>query len=348
MKKNRLTLNIWTGVLDVVNCVLFAIAMPVIVSSAFSDAFSGENTTDGLIAFFYIMAWLGVGLNIWALIQSKKHYISLVGPILGIIGSALFGITASLALPAIIVLIIAAVFTFLQHPAPNAPSVENSDQVQGDHPATDKQKSNKTLLWSILGGVAIVIVVIFAVGAIGGSDSPNHASNGSATGHNTSAKSNDSSTFKYDYKTYDIADKKKYDVNYSDNSWVADIHIDKIEVLKTTKEYEYQSINDGEFNLQGFVRIHLSITPSKDVNIYPTLGTVVYNNGEQHTANSDGWDGEIASGATKDGWVTVPVKSLSNVSDLNNIRFKFSGDYDTDDYEDDNSNHDYDMTLELN
>lgn len=347
MKKNRLALNTWTGVLDIVNCVLFAIAMPVIVSSAFSDAFEGGDSTGSIATFFYIMAWIGVGLNIWALVQSKKHYISIVGPVLGIVGNALFGLTASLYLPAIIVLIIAAVFTLLQHPVPNAPATENSSQSQNDS-TTTKGKSNKTLLWSILGGVAIVIIAIFAVGSIGDSSNSSSHSNGSATGSNTSAKSNSSDTFKYDYTTYKIADKKTYDVNYTDDSWVANINIDKIEVLKTAKEYKYSSNEDGDFNLQGFVRIHLSITPSQDINIYPTQGTIVLNNGEQHTADIDSWDGAISNGATKDGWVTIPIKSLSNVSDLTNLRFKFSGSYDTDDYEDDNYHHDYDMTLELN
>lgn len=343
MKKNRLALNTWTGVLDIVNCVLFALAMPMIVSSAFSDAFEGGNSTGSIAAFFYIMAWLGVGLNIWALVQSKKHYISIVGPVLGIIGNALFGVTASLYLPAIIVLIIATVFTLLQRPTPDAPVAESSNQSQ-DGSTTTKKKSNKKLFWSILGGVAIVIIAIFAVGSIGDSSDSSSHSNGSATGSSTSS----SDTFKYDYTTYKIADKKTYDVNYTDDSWVANINVDKIEVLKTAKEYKYSSNEDGDFNLQGFVRIHLSITPSQDINIYPTQGTVVLNNGEQHTADTDGWDGAISSGATKDGWVTIPVKSLSNVSDVTSLRFKFSGSYDTDNYEDDNYHHDYDMTLELN
>ena len=63
------------------------------------------------------MAWIGVVLNIIALIKSKKAGISLIGPILGIIGSGLFGLTAAMAFPDLIILIIATVFTMLQHPA---------------------------------------------------------------------------------------------------------------------------------------------------------------------------------------------------------------------------------------
>lgn len=116
----KLKINMWTGILDIINCVLFAVSWPVIFGTAFSDAFSGSNLTNGTGTFFYVMAWAGVILNIIALVQSKKANISIVGPILGIIGSALFGLTAALAFPALVVLIIATVFTMLQHPAKNA------------------------------------------------------------------------------------------------------------------------------------------------------------------------------------------------------------------------------------
>ena len=115
----RLKINTWTGVLDIVNCVLFAASWFVIFGSAFSDATSGGNTTDSAATFFYAMAWIGVVVNIIALIQSKRYGISLVGSVLGVIGSALFGITAAMAFPAMIVLIIAAVFIMLQHPSKN-------------------------------------------------------------------------------------------------------------------------------------------------------------------------------------------------------------------------------------
>lgn len=112
----KLKINMWTGILDIVNCVLFAVSWFVIFGTAFSDATTGGNATGGASAFFYIMAWVGVVLNIVALVKSKKANISIVGPILGIIGSALFGVTV----PALVVLIIATVFTMLQHPAKNA------------------------------------------------------------------------------------------------------------------------------------------------------------------------------------------------------------------------------------
>jgi len=37
----NLKINIWTGILDIINCVLFAVSWPVIFSTAASDAFDG-------------------------------------------------------------------------------------------------------------------------------------------------------------------------------------------------------------------------------------------------------------------------------------------------------------------
>jgi uncharacterized membrane protein len=113
----KLKINIWTGILDIVNAVVFASSWFVIFSTAFSDAANGGNATDGVGTFFYVMAGIGVVLNIIALIQSKKHGISIVGSVLGLIGNALFLFSGALAFPAIVLLIIGTVFIFLQHPA---------------------------------------------------------------------------------------------------------------------------------------------------------------------------------------------------------------------------------------
>ena len=88
------------------------------------------------------MAWIGVALNIWALVQSKKHGISLVGSVLGIIGNALFGFTAMMAFPALVVLIIAAVFIMLQKPANNTASQNINVQVT-ENITEDPKKQDK-------------------------------------------------------------------------------------------------------------------------------------------------------------------------------------------------------------
>ncbi|MEY2374559.1 MULTISPECIES: hypothetical protein [Lentilactobacillus] len=124
---NRLKLNTWTGILDIINCVLFALSWFVIAGTAFSDASNGGNATNSAAVFFYGMAWIGVILNVIALLQSRRHGISLVGPVLGIIGSALFGFTAAMAFPALVVLIVATVFTMLQHPSKSYVQSHNSN-----------------------------------------------------------------------------------------------------------------------------------------------------------------------------------------------------------------------------
>ncbi len=144
MKKNRLALNTWTGILDIVNCVLFLISWPVIFITAFSTS---DGTAPYRIAtFFYAIAWIGISLNIWALVQSKKHCISLVGSVLGIIGNVLFVLTATIAfLPAALVLIVAAVFIMLQKPANNTTAqninVQVTENITEDPKKQDKQQS---------------------------------------------------------------------------------------------------------------------------------------------------------------------------------------------------------------
>lgn len=147
MKKNRLALNTWTGIFDIVNCILFAVSQNVIWVTVFSDASTGEyGKVIAIRIFFYAMAWIGISLNIWALVQSKKHCISLVGSVLGIIGNVLFVLTATIAfLPAALVLIVAAVFIMLQKPANNTTAqninVQVTENITEDPKKQDKQQS---------------------------------------------------------------------------------------------------------------------------------------------------------------------------------------------------------------
>ena len=114
----KIKINTWTAIFNIVNCVLFAISWFVIFGTALTDATGVTgNITSGASAFFYIMAWIGVILNVLCIIQSKKAEIKITGGILGTIGSVCFGITAALAFPAIILLVIATVFLFQQRPA---------------------------------------------------------------------------------------------------------------------------------------------------------------------------------------------------------------------------------------
>ncbi|GMM19101.1 hypothetical protein LAYK6_03130 [Lactobacillus amylovorus subsp. amylovorus] len=65
--------------------------------------------------FYYLFAWAGVIINAIAVVQAHNLKISIIGPILGVVGNALYGFTAVLALPAVIINIISAFFIFMQH-----------------------------------------------------------------------------------------------------------------------------------------------------------------------------------------------------------------------------------------
>ncbi len=65
--------------------------------------------------FYYLFAWTGVIINAIAVVQAHNLKISIIGPILGVVGNALYGFTAVLALPAVIINIISAFFIFMQH-----------------------------------------------------------------------------------------------------------------------------------------------------------------------------------------------------------------------------------------
>ena len=116
----KLKINTWTAILNIVNCVLFTISWFVIFGAAFSDAFGATNgATNGTAGLFYAMAWVGVILNAICIYQSHKYGIKMTGGILGTIGNVCFGLTAALAFPAIILLVISCVFLFQQHSVKN-------------------------------------------------------------------------------------------------------------------------------------------------------------------------------------------------------------------------------------
>lgn len=191
----------------------------------------------------------------------------------------------------------------------------------------------------------IVIVAFVFIGILGsGDDDDSSSSTGSGTAHQTTSKEKgkDTSTGKltYEFDTLNYTDSKKYNLGYKDTSWnAASVTVNNITVYKLSKAYE------GKYH--GVIKLNLNVKTNRDIDIYPTQGTLVVN-GEQHEDTPENWDGEISKGVTKSGNVMFLVKSLKSVKDVKQLRYKFDGDYDTDDYDDDNSNHTYDMTLNLN
>ncbi|GKQ42956.1 hypothetical protein RD055328_08790 [Companilactobacillus sp. RD055328] len=112
----KLKINMWTAIDDIVNTILFFFSWFLIMGAAFSG---DSSNADSMATFLLFMAIIGLVLNIISLVRSKKVNISIVGPILGIIGNGIYLLGAWAAFPAIVLLIIACVFSFRQK------SVEN-------------------------------------------------------------------------------------------------------------------------------------------------------------------------------------------------------------------------------
>ncbi|USS85583.1 DUF5067 domain-containing protein [Fructilactobacillus myrtifloralis] len=109
----KLKLNYWVAAEDIINTCLFAISWFLIIGASFSDSFDKTSSLSGVSLFLTFISCFGLLLHLIQLQQCRRWHVSLVGPILGIIGNGLFLIAPLFALPAIIILIIAAVFEFI-------------------------------------------------------------------------------------------------------------------------------------------------------------------------------------------------------------------------------------------
>lgn len=219
-------------------------------------------------------------------------------------------------------------------------------------------KSNKKPFYKQWWAVTIAFIFVFFVGYIFGSaasssdDSNDEASvassskssSKSTTDDKSSGKNNAKKTLTVSYKNYEISSEKTFKPNYTNNSWAGgSVSVDSITLYKTAKAYNYDSANDGKFTIQGFMQIHYVIKTKADVSVYPTQGTYIYSNGEQHGADStESWDGDISKNVTKQGTVTVPVEKISSV---NSVRVKF--DASGQDFSDNSLDHDFDFTITL-
>lgn len=114
MLKKKLKINNAAGIVDIVNAVLVSVSWIVVLGAAVDEANAGGSSTVGTASFFYIMAGVGLVLHIIGLVQSKKSGISIIGHVIGIVGCGVFLMSIAFALPAFVLLILAAVFTLMQ------------------------------------------------------------------------------------------------------------------------------------------------------------------------------------------------------------------------------------------
>lgn len=187
--------------------------------------------------------------------------------------------------------------------------------------------------------VIIAVVALIIIGLLNGND--NDSKTGSGSGSNTQTTS--PSRITVDYDDYNVKSSKTYKINYSNNDWdEANVKINKVTVYKLSKPYKFDSANDGKYDINGFIKLDMSIKANNDISIYPQQGTAVIGN-EQADAVGESWDGDINKGAQKSGEVYIPIKDLKKATSISNLRFKFSAN-DQNNMEND---HDYDLTLSL-
>lgn len=160
----------------------------------------------------------------------------------------------------------------------------------------------------------------------------------------------DTDSIKVGDSNIDIEDHQSYTTDYT-SSWAGSTFaITTVDVYKTDSEYTQGSGND-KTSFNGIVKVHMNIQAGRDISTYPAQATLNTNDGQQVDADisdSDDFDGDLNSGAKTSGNVYFLLPTLDDVSDLTNIRLKWSADYDTDDYDDENSNKDFDVSLQLN
>jgi hypothetical protein len=328
--------------------------------AGFGDALVNNGGTSEGSGLIFAVLFLASGI-VYIVTKSKKGLgadiaclvMLLIGWLIGITSA---GIYKDLVIWSWLALIIGVGF-FVWHLVVNKKLPSSDQQEQSNTELQSKPgKPVYKKWWFWLLAVVAVLAVFIAIGSENSSKtstSNSQSTTAKATGHKTTTEEKGSSSQKakaqkitVDYQTYQVASQKTYTTNYTDTGWSpATVTVNKVVIYKLAKSYKYKSANDGTFQTTGFVRLYYTIKANRDVSIYPSQGTYVYSNGEQHEADTgESWDGDISNGATKTGTVEVPIKNTSNIS---TIRTKFDADYDTSDYDDSNANHTYDFTLNL-
>ena len=107
--KRTLSINTTAGILDIILAIVSLIALPLVLAEGLS------NGTTTMATFFWILMAVGLALHIVGLNKSRKAQISIVGHILGIVGTGLYlGFGVLLSFPSLVLLILASIFTLMQ------------------------------------------------------------------------------------------------------------------------------------------------------------------------------------------------------------------------------------------
>lgn len=202
--------------------------------------------------------------------------------------------------------------------------------------------------WLIVIILGLFVIGLFASGGDDNADSDTKQASTKQTKDADDTGKATGDTIPVDNQTATVLKKQAFNPNWSDNTWAGtSVKIDKVSVIKIKPLTDHDE-KDNVYN--GVVKVHYIVSPTRDIDFYATQGTLNTDDGQQVDANtftSDDFDGEINKGATKSGNVVYTLKTLKDVKDVKNLRLKWDADYDTDDYEDDNADHTYDITVNL-
>lgn len=151
--------------------------------------------------------------------------------------------------------------------------------------------------------------------------------------------------FTLDDEDYPLSKQQVKSVNLNETPWAGtNVKIDKVELDTLKDKTSFEDDEGKKMDITGFIRVHMAIKPSRDISTYPSQGTAII--GGQQVAASMGdqeVDGDLLANSTTDGWVTFPVRDMND--GINTMRYQFDASYDTDDYDDDNSEGTIDLTI---
>ena len=114
INKNKLTINTVTGIFAIINVIVLSFYNTFLLTGY--EGTEAESIMLGLLLFTILLMMIAaLVLHIVGLVKSKKHGISIVGHILGIIGAAITLLTFTLlSVISIILFLLAAIFILQQ------------------------------------------------------------------------------------------------------------------------------------------------------------------------------------------------------------------------------------------
>lgn len=212
---------------------------------------------------------------------------------------------------------------------------------------SDSRKKNihgKKRVPHVLVTILSVFIWVCLLGFISSSLQSNDTNN--STDQDSSTSSN--KYIRLDGNKIYYKDSKKYTVDEdADTSWsAAEAQVENVTIYKTEKGYDYGT-KRGRKSIQGILAVKVKVKALKDIQVLMDSATIsIPSINEQHDIETkDDWD-DIDEGISKTGILYVPIYKLHDVNNIKSIRLKF--DCEQQDTDEDDFDHTYDMSIDLN